>query len=90
MKDKLHELGCHAVAPAFSATARLDCGLYVPYSSGPGMDQAPQGLQLDPDMVAQTVMTWPAASRRELSGGRAEIDGIAVLVAASLPGTWQV
>ena len=54
------------------------------------MDQAPQGLQLDPDMVAQTVMTWPAASRRELSDGRPEIDGIAVLAAASLPGTWQV
>ena len=54
------------------------------------MDQAPQGLQLDPDMVAQTVMTWPAASRRELSGGRAEIDGIAVRAAASLTGTWQV
>ena len=54
------------------------------------MDQAPQGLQLDPDMVAQTVMTWPAASRRELSDGRPEIDGIAVLAAESLPGTWQV
>ena len=54
------------------------------------MDQAPQGLQLDPDIVAQTVMTWPAASRRELSDGRPEIDGIAVLAAASLPGTWQV
>ena len=54
------------------------------------MDQAPQGLQLDPDMVAQTVMTWPAASRGGLSDSRAEIDGIAVLAAASLPGTWQV
>ena len=49
------------------------------------MDQAPQGLQLDPDMVARTVMTWPAASRGGLSGSRAEIDGIAVLAAASLP-----